>query len=293
VIGPVELGNSLIAGLLFGGILALTALGLSLVLGVMQVVNLAHGELLVGGAFLASALFAKFHLDPLLALPLTALAVALLTYPVQRVLIEPIAGKGPEITMMTTFGLSIILQNVYLAAFAADSRSIDVSYAASPLRLGPFTTPTIYAIGFAVSVLIIGLVHFVVTRTAFGRDLRACAEDPNAAAVLGVNVVRIRALTFALGAACAAVGGVLIGVGLTFSPTSGATYLFNNFAVLVLGGVGNILGTLVGGLFLGLAESIGGVTLGDGWRDFVGIVIFLGVLALRPEGLLRSARASL
>ena len=193
--------------------------------------------------------------------------------------------------MMTTFGLSIILQNAYLAAFTADSRSIDVGYASAPLRLGPFTTPMIYAIGFAIAVVVIGLVHFAVSRTSFGRDLRACAEDANAAAVMGVNVQRVRALTFALGAGCAAIGGVLIGMGLTFSPTAGGSYLFNNFAILVLGGIGSISGTLIGGVFLGLAESLGGVVLGDGWRDFVGIVIFLAVLALRPEGLLRSARA--
>jgi branched-chain amino acid transport system permease protein len=292
MIGPVEIANSLISGLLFGAILALTALGLSLVLGVMRIVNLAHGELLVGGAYLALALFNGLHLDPLLGLPLTALALAALAYPAQRLLIEPVANKSAEIAMMTTFGLSVILQNLYLVAFSADSRSIDVGYAAAPLRIGPFTTPMIYAVGFAISVVVIGLVHFAVARTGFGRDLRACSEDANAAAVLGVNAPRIRALTFALGAACAGVGGVLIGVGLTFSPTVGGGYLFNNFAVLVLGGVGSISGTLLGGLVLGLAESLGAVALGDGWRDFVGIAIFLAVLALRPEGLLRPARAS-
>jgi branched-chain amino acid transport system permease protein len=291
MIGPVEIANGLLSGLLFGGILAMTALGLSLVLGVMQIVNLAHGELLIGGAYLSLALFNVLHLDPLLGLPLTALALALLAYPAQRLLLEPVAGKGEEIAMMTTFGLSVILQNAYLVAFSADSRSIAVGYAAAPLKLGPFTTPMIYAIGFAISVVVIGLVHFAVSRSGFGRDLRACAEDSNAAAVMGVNVQRVRALTFALGAACAAIGGVLIGVGLTFNPTIGGSYLFNNFAIIVLGGVGSISGTLIGGLVLGLAESLGAVALGDGWRDFVGIVIFLAVLALRPQGLLRTARA--
>jgi branched-chain amino acid transport system permease protein len=194
--------------------------------------------------------------------------------------------------MMTTFGLSVILQNVYILAFSGDSRSIERDYATAALHLGPFTVAEIYLIGFAVSVVVIGLVHLLVSRTAFGRDLRASATDAAAAAVMGVDVKRVHAQTFALGAACAAIGGVLIGIAFTFTPTVGAVYLLTDFAIIVLGGLGSIAGTLIGGVALSVLQSLGGLALGDGYRDLVGLIIFLAVLAVRPEGLLRPSRAA-
>lgn len=277
--------SSLASGLLLGGMLALTALGLSIALGVMRLVNLAHGELLIGGAYLGWFALQRFGLDPIAGLPLVALAMAALALPLQRLLIAPLAGKGMEAPMMTMFGVSIILQNFYLFAFSADTRSIEAPYAARPLQLGPMTVAEIYVIGFAVSVLLVISVHLLVSRTGFGRDLRASAADPEAAAVMGVNVPRVHALTFALGAACAAMGGVLIGTAFAFTPSAGSTWLLISFAVVVLGGVGNIFGTLVAGIALGVLQSLGAVLFGDGWRDFVGLVLFLAALALRPQGI--------
>lgn len=277
--------SSLASGLLLGGMLALTALGLSIALGVMRLVNLAHGELLVGGAYLGWFALQQFGIDPIAGLLLVGLAMAALALPLQRLLIAPLAGKGMEAPMMTMFGVSIILQNAYLLAFRADTRAIEAPYAARPLHLGPVTVAEIYVIGFVVSVLLVVGVHLLVSRTAFGRDLRASSADPVAAAAMGVDVQRVHALTFALGAACAAMGGVLIGTAFAFTPSAGATWLLISFAVVVLGGIGNIFGTLVAGLVLGVLQSLGGVLLGDGWRDFVGLALFLAVLALRPQGI--------
>ena len=277
--------SSLASGLLLGGMLALIALGLSITLGVMRLVNLAHGELLVGGAYLGWFALQQFGIDPIAGLLLVGLAMALLALPLQRVLIAPLAGKGMEAPMMTMFGVSIILQNFYLFAFRADTRSIEAPYATRALQLGPVTVAEIYVIGFAVSVLLVLGVHLLVSRTTFGRDLRAASADPVAAAAIGVDVARVHALTFALGAACAAMGGVLIGTAFAFTPTAGATWLLISFAVVVLGGIGNIFGTLVAGLVLGLLQSLGAVLFGDGWRDFVGLALFLAVLALRPQGI--------
>ena len=150
------------------------------------------------------------------------------------------------------------------------------------------TVSQIYMVGFAVSVVLVLAVHALVVRSAFGRDLRASAADPVAAAALGVNVPRVHALTFALGAACAAMGGVLLGTAFAFTPSAGGTYLLISFAVVVLGGIGNISGTLVAGIAMGLLQSAGAVLFGDGWRDFVGLVLFLLVLALRPQGMVSS-----
>lgn len=190
--------------------------------------------------------------------------------------------------MMTMFGVSVIVQNLLLLGFSADSRTLDAPYAARPVTLGPVTVSEIYLIGFAVSVALVVAVHLLVTRTAFGRDLRASSADPAAAAVLGVDVKRVHALTFALGAACAAMGGVLIGTAFSFTPGTGANYLLISFAVVVLGGVGHIFGTLVAGIAMGLLQSVGAVLLGDGYRDLVGLVLFLLALALRPHGITRT-----
>jgi branched-chain amino acid transport system permease protein len=280
------LADNLISGLLLGGILALAALGLSIALGVMRLVNLAHGEILVGGAYLGFYLLSITGLDPLLALPLIGVLMGLLVYPLHRLLLAPLGSQGPEAPMMTMFGVSIILQNAMLLLFSADTRSIDRAYAARPLQIGALSVPLIYVLGCAISVVLIIAVHLLITRTRFGREMRASAADPRAAAAHGVDVRRIHALSFALGAGCAAMGGTLIGIAFSFSPSSGASYLLSGFAIVVLGGLGNIFATLVAGMALGLLQSLGGVVFGDGYRELVGLVLFLLVLAVRPQGLL-------
>jgi branched-chain amino acid transport system permease protein len=283
-------GSSVASGFLLGGILALTALGLSIVLGVMRLVNLAHGELLVGGAYAGLFLLQLTGIDPLLGLVLVGAFIALLSVPVYRFLLAPLAGTGAEAPMMTTFGISIILQNVFILVFSADTRSIERNYATAALTIGPVTVAWIYLIGFLISVVVIMLVHLLVSRTGFGRDLRASATDAGAAAAIGVDVRRVHLLTFALGAACAAIGGTLIGITFSFTPTIGAGYLLTDFAIVVLGGLGNIFGTLVGGVTLGVLESFGAVVLGDGYRELIGLLVFLIALALRPQGLLAGSR---
>ncbi len=282
--------SSIVSGVLLGGMLALAALGLSIVLGVMRLVNLAHGDFLLVGAYAGFFFYTFTGVDPLLGLPVIALFVAALAIPVYRYLLQPLAERGAEAQMMTMFAIAIILENVFVLAFSADTRSIGVSYAALPLTLGPVTVPLVYVIGFAISLVAILAVHWLVARTAFGRDLRASAADAEAAATIGVDVNRVRMLTFALGAACAGIGGTLIGTAFQFSPSSGGAYLLNSLAIVVLGGLGNVLGTLFGGLALGALQSLGGIALGDGYRDLVGMALFLLVLAFRPEGFARGRR---
>ena len=280
------LGSSVASGFLLGGILALTALGLSIVLGVMRLVNLAHGEFLVAGAYAGLFLLKLTGIDPLIGLILIGGFIALLAVPIHRFLLAPLSGTGVEAPMMTTFGVSIILQNLFILCFSADTRAIERDYATTPLTIGPVTIAWIYVIGFLISVVAILVVHLLVSRTGFGRDLRASAIDPDAAAIIGVDVRKVHVMTFALGAACAGIGGTLIGIAFSFTPSAGATYLLTDFAIVVLGGLGNILGTLIGGITLGVLQSLGAVALGDGYRDLVGLVVFLIALAFRPQGLL-------
>jgi branched-chain amino acid transport system permease protein len=286
-----ELLQATSTGLLLGGLFALTALGLSLVLGVMRLVNLVHGEMVVLGAYLATVLLNTAGLDPLLSLPLVALLTAGLAWPVQRLLLQPLARHGEEAPLLTTFALSVIAQNLLILVFTGNTRSIDRPYTRSSLDIGPVTVPVSYLLAFVVSAVVFLAVHLLVTRTGFGRRLRAGSEDPVAAAVLGVRVGRLHAATYALSGAIAGLGGALVGMAFSFTPTAGTQYLLTGFAVVVLGGLGSVAGTAVGGLLIGVAQAWGALIFGDGYRLFVGLVVFLVLLAIRPQGLFGRATA--
>jgi branched-chain amino acid transport system permease protein len=282
--------QALLQGLLLGGLYALTALGLSLVLGVLRIINLAHGEFLILGAFLGYYWLQWTGIDPLLGLVVVAPVVAGVGFVVQRWALSPLVRHGDEPALLTTFGLSIIGQNLFIILFTADSRLINRSYGTEALTIGSISVPKIYLISFIAALVIFGAVHLLIHRTAFGRRVRASAEDPVAAAVLGVRVRRVHSLTFALAAACAAIGGVLAGVAFSFDATTGPGYLLTGFAVVVLGGLGSVAGTLGGGIVLGVIESVGAAVFGDGYLNFIGLVVFLVILAIRPQGIFGWAR---
>lgn len=277
--------QAVVSGLLIGGFFALAALGLSLVVGVVRIVNLMHGELVLLGAYVAYGLVQATGLNALLVTPLAALAVALLGWPLERYVLQPVVRHGEEAPLLTTFALSVIVQNLLVLVLSADTRSLDSGYGATRLQFGGVSVPAMYLVGFVVALLVCALVHLLITRTAFGRRIRASAENPADAAVVGVPVRRLYALTFMLAAGVAGLGGALLGMVFAFTPSSGVEYLLTGFTVVVLGGLGSVVGTLVGGLALGLVESLAAAFLGDGYRLFVGLVAFLVFLALRPQGL--------
>ena len=277
--------TAVVTGLLLGGLFAVTALGLSLVFGVMRLINLAHGELVILGAYLAYELSGHLGLDPLLTLLIAVPAAMALGYPIQRFLLTPVLDKGPEPALLTTFGLSVIAQNLFILIFSGDTQSLNAGYSASSVSVLGLSIPAMYVISFLFAVVMCGAAHQFLQRTAAGRAVRASAEDPGAAAMMGVDTKQMYAVIFALAAGCAAVGGVLAGLTFDFTPTSGTTYLLTGFAVVVLGGLGSIKGTLYGGLLLGLIEGVGAAFLGDGYRDFCGFAAFLIILAVRPQGL--------
>jgi branched-chain amino acid transport system permease protein len=277
--------QALVSGLLIGAVFALAALGLSLVVGVVRIVNLMHGELVLLGAYVAYGLVQATGLNALLVAPLAALIVALLGWPLERFVLQPVVRHGEEAPLLTTFALSVIIQNLLVFLLGADTRSIDSGYGATRLQLGGVSVPVMYLVGFAVALLVCACVHLLITRTAFGRRIRASAENPADAAVVGVPVRRLYALTFMLAAGASGLGGALLGMVFSFTPSSGVEYLLTGFTVVVLGGLGSVIGTLVGGLALGLVESLAAAFLGDGYRLFVGLVAFLVFLALRPQGL--------
>jgi branched-chain amino acid transport system permease protein len=277
--------NAIISGLGMGGLFAIVALGLSLVFGVMRLINLAHGEFMVLGGYIAFFLGRAAGLDPLICLVVAIPVVALIAYPVQHFMLSPVMSRGAGAPLLITFGVSVVLQNLYIQFFQPEVRSLKAPYAQANFQVGSLTVPWIFLIALGIAVVVLAATHVAITRTTFGQSLRASAEDPAAAAVMGVNVRRVHAATFAVAAAAAAIGGVLVGIMFSFSPTSGTTWLITGFAVVVLGGAGSIKGTLLGGLILGVLESLGATVTGDGWRTFIGYAIFLVVLSIRPSGL--------
>lgn len=284
-LGGTQVVTALISGLLYGGLLAVTAVGLSLIFGVMRLINLAHGEFLILGAYLSFQLASWFGLDPILSTLIVAPVLFLVSLPLFRLLLSPVLTRGPEPAMLTTFALSIIAQSLYILVFSGDSRSLPASYATSSISIAGVSVSVAYVISFVIGIILCGALDLVIRFTSFGRDLRAASEDSATASALGVNIRRTNALVFGVAAACAGVGGVLVGVTFSFTPTSGTNYLLTGFAVVVLGGLGSIRGTLLAAVLLGVVESVGSLFLGDGYRDLIGFAVFLIVLSVRPQGL--------
>ncbi|WP_329351970.1 branched-chain amino acid ABC transporter permease [Streptomyces sp. NBC_01261] len=279
----------LAAGVLAGGLYALIGLGISLVFGVLGLMNMAHGELVIGGAYLASLLVLKAGWDPLVTLPLAMAGVALIAYPLQRYLLTPLLQGSRNAPLVATFGLSLLAQALFQGAFGTHPKTLPASYATSGLSFLGLRIQTIYLIAFGLTILLCAVTHLVLTRTRAGSAVRAASADPATAAVLGINVAKVYATTFAGAAALAAAGGVLTGVAQSFTPSSGLPFLLTGFAVMAMAGIGSVGGVFLAGLTLGVLQSVSVALFGGGLRDVVVYLAFFLVLAVRPQGLFRKA----
>jgi branched-chain amino acid transport system permease protein len=281
----------LAAGILAGGLYALIGLGISLVFGVLGLMNLAHGELVIGGAYLASLLVVNTGWDPLAALPLAMAVMALIAYPLQRYLLTPLLRGSKSAPRVATFGLSLLAQALLQAAFGTHPKALQASYADTGLSMLGVRVQAVYVVAFGLTIVLCAATHLVLTRTRAGSAVRAASADPDTAAVLGINVNRVYAMTFAGAAALAAAGGVLTGVAQSFTPSSGLPLLLTGFAVMALAGIGSVGGVLMAGVALGVLQSVSVGLFGGGWRDVVVYLAFFLVLAVRPQGLFRKAHA--
>jgi branched-chain amino acid transport system permease protein len=279
-------------GFLLGGLYAIAVLGLSMVFGVMRLVNVAHGEFLVLGAYLCLFTSTALGTDPFLATLVAAAVLFFVGYLLQLFVFNPVMERGVEPALLTAFGLSIIAQSLFLFYWTTNTRSINTSYAQKGLEIAGTHVPVMYLISFSLSLVLITGIHLFMTRTYLGKAIRAATQDPGTALVMGVNVRKVYALTFAIAAALAALGGTLIGMTFSFVPTSGLSWLLKGFVIVVLGGMGSIVGTLAGAFLLGTAEGIGAAILGTGYRDMIGLVIFLIVLVAKPTGLFGRSRST-
>ncbi len=278
-------------GILAGGILAVAALGFSLVWGIMNVINLAHGAFLTIGAYLSYVLFANFGIDPFASVPIAFAVMFAFGYLVQRFAINFVVRAPMLTTFLLTFGLSLLLVNAVLLVFHGDSKAVTPAYLGSNFSLGPVTVPWTKLWTLVVALGITGAMALWLGRSKTGRAIRATSMDIGAAQLSGVRVAHVYALVFALGAGLAGAAGVLVGLNQSLNPSMGDPYIIKSFVVCVLGGLGSVEGALAGGLLYGVVEALGSQFVGTGYQDAVALVVLLLVLVVRPRGLLGRAVA--
>ena len=273
-------------GLLEGGLLALVAIGFSLVWGVMNIVNLAHGAFVVVGAYIAWKLNEAAGLDPYLGMFVSAAGLFAAGYIIQRFLINLVVNAPIWMTLLLTFGLSLLIVNGLILAFTADFRAIPTGWSSDSFALGGVRVPYGRLAGFGVAVAVtVGLVLFM-DRTRIGLAIRSTGMDRAAARLMGMNVRHVYAFTFGLAAALAGMAGAIIGTITTFSPQSAGEFTLQSFVIAVLGGLGNMWGALAGGVLLGLVQSWGGQYLSGTLVNAIAFGVLVLVLIVKPSGLI-------
>ena len=279
--------NALIQGVLLGGLYALFATGLSLMFGVMRIVNLAHGDLSILAAFVAFALVDSLSMNPWLALLVAIPALAAFGYILQRLVLNRVQGAGVLAPLLATFGLSIVLQNTLLQLFSPDSRSLDIGgFGTASLRLSSDVSVGWFSLTtFGVAIAVLAGLQLFLSRTAFGRVMRATSDDQEAAQLMGVNNRHVYGVATAIALGTLALAGVFFGMRTTFDPSLGPGRLIFAFEAVVIGGIGNVWGTLLGGVVLGVAQTLGAQT-SPAYSVLSGHLVFLAVLILRPQGIL-------
>jgi branched-chain amino acid transport system permease protein len=280
------LAQVLLNGVLLGGLYAVMALGLALVWGVLNIVNLAHGAFIMLGAYASWYLYTGAHIDPFLGLPITAVVMFVLGYALQRGLLNMVVRAPMFNTLLITFGLEVVLTYLAQLAFSADFRTINPPYAGNSFQIGPVTLPLARVLAFGVAIVLTLAMWLFLLHTRLGRAIRATAQNLVAARLYGVEPRHLYAVTFGLGIALAGAAGGLYGTVSQINPYIGATLTAKSFAISIIGGLDNPLGVIVGGLFLGIVESLTALYIGPTFSDVASFGILLLVLIVRPSGLL-------
>jgi len=279
--------NAVVQGVLLGGLYALLACGLSLIFGVMRIINLAHGDLAILFAFVLTFFSDQLGLPPALGLIVVLPLAALFGYLLQRGILSRSLRSSELSPLLATFGLAIVLQNVLLQAFSANTRQIDIGrLGTAGLKLtNQLSIPALGVLTLAVAVLVLGGLQLMLTRTSAGRAIRATASDWETAELMGINARSVYAYATAIAVATAALAGVLFAMRSTFDPFSGQPQLIFAFEAVIIGGLGSLWGTLLGGTLLGVAQTIG-AQVDPAYPVLAGHLLFLFVLAFRPAGIL-------
>ncbi len=281
--------NGIVNGLIVGSVYALVGVSLTLLYGVLRVVNFAHGEFVIAGSFFAYVLFTSLNVPPLLALPVATVAFFVAGWGLYYVLIPRLSrSDDPELmSFLMFYGVSITAAALMLLLFEADSRSIDYSFTPISVQVGPIYVSTARLVALAITAAISAALALFLFRTLPGKALRAAIMNPEAIQIVGVDIVRLSAFAFALATALAGVTGVLVALVFpAFNAFSGTEYTIIAFIVVVLGGLGNPVGALLAGVIFGLAEQMATVFLPQAMAQIVGFAILVGTIFLRPSGLL-------
>lgn len=280
----------LVQGILLGGLYAIIGIGMSLVFGIMRLTNLAHGDLMITSAYITMYLCKSLGQPLLISFGISALILVAIGFVVQSQLINRVLDKGAEPALLVTFGVSIFLANLLLQVFGADYRNIPNNLSTHIIvSSGVISISGIYLFNFIAGVLLITVLHFIMQKTNFGRSIRATADDKMASELMGVNTKRAYSMAMMLAMLTAAIAGALLGSTFTFNPASGTSYLIIAFGVVVIGGMGSMIGTLLGGVVLGVSQLLGSYFFGSGVQLLAAFIVLLVILAIRPSGLLSQA----
>jgi len=279
-----EIYQAIVDGILVGGVYALMAVGLTLIFGVLDIINIAQGVMVILGAYLSYELAARLHIDLFLGLLVTVPAMFVIGIVIQWAFIRPLRGRErTSMTLLVSYAVALIIEGILYQTFGADDRQLSAWYVTSTVHVFGFYLPYIYLFGFALALVLVAALYTLLYRTGFGRSVRATMQDETAARLVGINISRVAAITFGIGVAVTAVGGMMFGATNSFNPNSGYDLISRLLAIIILGGLGSIGGALVASVFMITLESIV-----DIWQPQWAIVVFYAalvlVLLIRPTG---------
>jgi len=279
------IAQSLLNGLLGGGVYSLTAVGLTLIFGVMRIVNFAHGEMMVWGMYLAWLAATQVGIDPALGFVLSAAALFALGVFVQRGLVDRVLGAPHEMQILLMLGVALVLENSALIAFGPEPRRVRSSLVQVTLWLGPVFVDVARLVAFGLALLLSLALYLFLRRTDLGRQMRAAADNAYGALVVGTDVRRVYAAAFGIGAACVGAAGALVSPILPFQPSGGLAASVTSFNIVIIGGMGSLAGAFVGGLLVSVAESLGAVFLAPSMKELASFSLLIVILLFRPAGL--------
>ena len=282
---PVLVAQGLVSGLLFGGVYSLMAVGLALIFGVMRVVNFAHGDMMVWGMYLAWLMATRLGLDPYLGFVVCAAALFALGFLTQRLLVERILDAPHEMQILLMLGVALVLENAALMVFGPEPQRVRSPLAAAAVWIGPVFVDVARLASFAVAMVVTLALYVFLMRTDLGRSMRAAADNAYAARVIGVDVRRVYAAAFGIGAACVGAAGALVSPILPFQPSGGLSLSVASFNIVIIGGMGSLLGAFLGGLLVSVAESLGAIFLSPSMKELVSFSLLVVILLVRPAGL--------
>jgi branched-chain amino acid transport system permease protein len=280
-----ELASPIIIGILLGGLYVVVALGLSLVFGVMKVINVAHGTLVILGSYLAFAVLSTFGIDPILGLLIGIPVFFLLGILIEKFLLNRAVKMSADAALIIAFGIALVVQNAIQIVWTPMSRSLITDYSFESIQIGDIYIPVVYVLDFAAALAVMLVIYQFLKRTYLGQAITAASQDRQTAELMGINPSRVYQIAFGIAMALAAIAGVFYGITFSFNPTTGNALLIIAFGVIILGGLGSMVGTFIGGIIFGLSQTLGGHFFGPTGQLIVPFLMVLVVLTIRPQGL--------